>query len=82
ALLLGNPLSGLTSAPELLPSGWGAFGQWLPQGANATLLRSTAFFDGAGATSAVAVLTLWALAGVTLIVIAAVRDGKGAAVRR
>ena len=82
ALLLGNPLSGLASAPELLPSGWGAFGQWLPQGANATLLRSTAFFDGAGATSAVAVLTLWALAGVTLIVIAAVRDGKGAAVRR
>ena len=50
ALLLGNPLSGLTSAPELLPSGWGALGQWLPQGATATLLRSTAFFDGAGAT--------------------------------
>ena len=50
ALLLGNPLSGLNSAPEMLPSGWGALGQWLPQGATATLLRSTAFFDGAGAT--------------------------------
>ncbi|WNG93276.1 ABC transporter permease [Mycobacterium sp. ITM-2016-00318] len=75
ALLLGNPLSGLTSAPELLPSGWGAFGQWLPQGANATLLRSTAFFDGAGAEMAIAVLTLWAVAGATLVVIAAVRDG-------
>ena len=48
ALLLGNPLSGLSSAPEMLPSGWGTLGQWLPQGANATLLRSTAFFDGAG----------------------------------
>ena len=23
AVLLGNPLSGLNSAPELLPSGWG-----------------------------------------------------------
>ena len=77
ALLLGNPLSGLTSAPELLPSGWGAFGQWLPQGANATLLRSTAFFAGSGATMAIVVLAGWAIAGAGLIVIAAVRDGKG-----
>jgi hypothetical protein len=76
ALLLGNPLSGLTSAPEILPSGWGAFGQWLPQGANATLLRSTAFFDGAGAGMAIAVLVGWALAGVTLIVSAATRNSK------
>ena len=77
ALLLGNPLSGLTSAPELLPSGWGAFGQWLPQGANATLLRSTAFFGGSGATMAIVVLAGWAIAGAGLIVIAAVRNGKG-----
>ena len=76
ALLLGNPLSGLTSAPQLLPTGWGAFGQWLPQGANATLLRSTAFFGGSGATMAIAVLTGWALAGAALIAIAAVRNGK------
>ena len=82
ALLLGNPLSGLTSAPELLPSGWGAFGQWLPQGANATLLRSTAFFDGAGATLAIVVLTCWVLAGAALIVIAAARNGKGVRVPR
>jgi hypothetical protein len=68
----------LTSAPELLPGGWGAFGQWLPQGANATLLRSTAFFDGAGATMAIVVLTGWAIVGAVLIVIAAVRNGKGA----
>ena len=77
ALLLGNPLSGLAGAPELLPSGWGTFGQMLPQGANATLLRSTAFFGGAGATMAIVVLTCWALAGATLIVIAAMRKGKG-----
>jgi hypothetical protein len=76
ALLLGNPLSGLNSAPEMLPSGWGTLGQWLPQGANATLLRSTAFFDGAGATTAIVVLTCWALAGVTLIAIAAVRQRR------
>ncbi len=82
ALLLGNPLSGLASAPELLPSGWGAFGQWLPQGANATLLRSTAFFDGAGASLAIVVLTCWVLAGAALIVIAAARNGKGVRVPR
>lgn len=63
ALLVSNPLSGLSSAPELLPRGWGEFGQWLPQGAGATLLRSTAFFDGAGATTAIVVLVCWALAG-------------------
>jgi hypothetical protein len=73
ALLLGNPLSGLASAPEMLPSGWGAFGQLLPHGAAATLLRSTAFFSGAGATSAVVVLTCWVGAGAALVVIAALR---------
>jgi hypothetical protein len=76
ALLLGNPLSGLNSAPEMLPSSWGTLGQWLPQGATATLLRSTAFFDGAGATTAIAMLTCWAVAGSTLIVIAAVRQRR------
>jgi len=76
ALLLGNPLSGLNSAPEMLPTGWGTFGQWLPQGATATLLRSTAFFDGAGATTAIAVLSCWVVAGIGLIVLAAVRQGR------
>jgi len=78
ALLLGNPLSGLNSAPEMLPSGWGALGQWLPQGATATLLRSTAFFAGEGAITAIAVLACWAVAGTALIVIAAVRQGRSA----
>jgi hypothetical protein len=76
ALLLGNPLSGLNSAAEMLPTGWGTLGQWLPQGANATLLRSTAFFGDAGATTAIAVLTCWAVAGAALVMIAAVRKGK------
>jgi hypothetical protein len=78
ALLVGNPLSGLNSAPQMLPSGWGTLGQWLPQGATATLLRSTAFFDGAGAASAIAVLTCWAVAGATLIVFDAVRQRRSA----
>ena len=77
ALLVGNPLSGMASAPELLPGGWGTLGQLLPQGATATLLRSTALFSGAGATTAIAVLACWAVVGAVMIVIAALR-GKGA----
>jgi hypothetical protein len=76
ALLLGNPLSGLASAPEMLPSGWGAFGQFLPQGATATVLRSTAYFSGAGATTAIVVLTCWAAVGAALVVFAAVRKPR------
>jgi hypothetical protein len=46
----------------------------LPQGANATLLRSTAYFDGAGATTAIVVLTCWAVAGAVMMIIAALRQ--------
>jgi hypothetical protein len=47
-VLIGNPLSGLTSAPELLPTPWGTAGQYLPPGASASLLRITAFFHRHG----------------------------------
>lgn len=65
-LVVGNPLSGATSAPELLPQPWGAVGQALPPGAAATLMRATAFFDGAGAAGPLTVLLIWAGAGVLL----------------
>ena len=51
--VLGNPLSGLATAPELLPQPWGALGQFLPPGAGATLLRSAGYFDWAGAGQSV-----------------------------
>lgn len=79
ALLVGNPLSGLTSAPQMLPTPWGQIGQWLPQGATATLLRSTAAFGGAGSSAAIAVLFAWMAAGSALVVTAAVRHRKRAA---
>jgi hypothetical protein len=68
-LLLGNPLSGIASAPELLPAGWGAFGQLLPPGAAGTALRSVAFFDGAGAGTALLVLGCWLVAGLALFAV-------------
>jgi len=66
-ILLGNPLSGLSSAPEMLPTGWGALGQLLPPGATGTLLRSLAFFDGHGAGRPALVLGGWLLGGAILL---------------
>lgn len=71
--LVGNPLSGVSSAPELLPAPAGAIGQLLPPGAGGTLLRSTAFFDGAGAAAPLAVLASWVLLGPVLSWVAALR---------
>lgn len=62
-ILLGNPLSGLSSAPEVLPQPWGALGQLLPPGATGTLLRNTAFFDGAAIAAPVTALGAWVVLG-------------------
>jgi hypothetical protein len=76
-MLLGNPLSGLASAPEMLPSGWGDLGQLLPPGAAGTALRSVSFFDGAGSARSLLVLTAWLLGGLLLCGLAAVtRRGR------
>jgi hypothetical protein len=65
--LVGNALSGIAAAPELLPQPWGAVGQWLPIGAGGTLLRSVAYFDGNGAGFAGAVLVAYAVGGLLLV---------------
>ncbi|MBF6172304.1 hypothetical protein [Nocardia blacklockiae] len=70
-LLIGNPFSGATSAPELLPQPWGAIGQLLPPGAAATLIRSVAFFDGHGAATPLIVLLCWAGAGLLMLAVGA-----------
>ncbi|MFF0745218.1 ABC transporter permease [Streptomyces sp. NPDC004111] len=69
-VLLGNSFSGVTSAPELLPAPAGALGQLLPPGAGGTLLRSTAFFDGAASGPAQLTLTLWAGLGLAAVLVA------------
>jgi hypothetical protein len=75
-VLVGNPLSAVSSAPELLPQPMGAIGQLLPPGAGGNLLRSTAFFDGAAAGGPIAVLAVWVLVGFTAMFVAAVRSGR------
>ena len=69
-VLLGNPLSGLTSSPDLLPKPWGAFGQLLPPGSLGTLLRNVGFFGGHHITHPIVVLTVWLVLGLALYAIA------------
>ena len=72
-MLLSNPLSAASSAPELLPTPWGRIGQDLPAGAAATLIRSTAFFHGHGGGHAEVVLGTWTAAAVLMLLAAGVR---------
>jgi hypothetical protein len=72
-ILVGNPFSGVGSAPELLPEPVGGLGQALPPGAGGNLLRSTGFFDGAAASGHVWVLAAWAVAGLALVFAAGAR---------
>jgi hypothetical protein len=73
-VFVGNPISGLTSAPELLPRPWGTVGQYLPPGAGASLLRSVAFFDGAGSVRPWWVLGAWVLGGLLLTAVGHYRN--------
>lgn len=81
-IFIGNPWSGATSAPELLPQPAGVIGQLLPPGAGSSLLRSTAFFDGAGATPHLLVLAAWSLIGLAGIWWGAHRNRSTVAVLR
>jgi hypothetical protein len=74
--LVGNPFSGIGSAPELLPSAAGTIGQLMPPGAAGSMLRSTAFFDGADAAPHAAVLVAWALPALIALAIAARRRSQ------
>ncbi|MGW6908722.1 ABC transporter permease [Streptomyces sp. NPDC054940] len=68
-MFLGNPFSGASSAPQMLPEPVGTIGQWLPPGAGASLLRSVSFFDGAAATGPALTLTWWAALGLGAVLL-------------
>jgi hypothetical protein len=72
-IFIGNPFSAAGSAPELLPQPVGAIGQLLPPGAGANLLRSTGYFDGAGAAGHIWVLVAWAALGLGALTAAELR---------
>ncbi|MEV2252880.1 ABC transporter permease [Streptomyces sp. NPDC050147] len=80
-VLLGNPFSGVTSAPQLLPEPVGFIGQLLPPGAGGTLLRSVSFFDGARVAGPLVTLAVWVLLGLTAVLLGALRRRPAAAAR-
>jgi prepilin-type processing-associated H-X9-DG protein len=69
-VLVGNPLSGLATGPEMLPPPSGTVGQFLPPGATGTLMRNVAFFDGHGTTTPTVILTCYLITGMILYSIA------------
>jgi hypothetical protein len=75
-LVIGNPASGGSSAPELLPSFWRSLSQALPPGAAVTSMRDVVYFNGHGSADALIVLSLYAVVGAVMaIVVAMVRAG-------
>lgn len=80
-VLLGNPLSAATSAPELLPTGWSAIGHWMPLGVTVDLLRSVSGFAGRGTALPALVLASWATLGLSLLAVAWQRRRAGDEVR-
>ncbi|MBO8192649.1 ABC transporter permease [Streptomyces oryzae] len=80
SVLLGNPWSGVSSAPEMLPEPLGALGQLLPPGAGGTLLRGVGLFDGRAVDTPVLVLTAWTVLGLLAVTVGGLR-GEGARTR-
>lgn len=62
-VVLGNPSAGGAYQASVLPPFWRAIGQALPNGAGTTAIRRITYFHGAGAGSAIAVIAIWAAAG-------------------
>lgn len=72
-VFVGNPFSGVATAPVLLPTWVSVIGQFLPPGAGGNLLRSTAFFGGHGGGASFVVLSIWTLLGLSAMMFAAWR---------
>jgi hypothetical protein len=67
-LVIGNPASGGSSAPELLPTFWRQLSQLLPPGAAVTAMRDVVYFHGHGIGRAILVLSIWVIAGAATVV--------------
>ena len=78
-VFIGNPFSGVTSAPQLLPSAVDHIGQLLPPGAGAGLVRDTAYFNGSDSATHLTVLALWSAFGLLAVFLAHHSPGRFAA---
>jgi uncharacterized phage infection (PIP) family protein YhgE len=69
-LVIGNPASGGSSAPELLPGFWRTLSQVLPPGAAVTSMRDVVYFHGHGSSHELIVLAVYAVLGASVAMIA------------
>ncbi|HFG8808254.1 hypothetical protein ACL1EU_10260 [Corynebacterium striatum] len=77
-MLVGNPLAGTMAPKEFVSGSWGYFGQFLPNGATATLLRLVNYFPAASISTQVWTLLAWVAFGLTLLGIGIVRESRSA----
>jgi hypothetical protein len=79
-LVIGNPASGGSSAPQLLPGFWRILSQILPPGAAVTSMRDVVYFHGHGSAHELIVLIVYAVLGAAVAMIAyRVHARRGAA---
>jgi hypothetical protein len=79
-LVIGNPASGGSSAPEFLPGFWRTLSQILPPGAAVTSMRDVVYFNGHGSSHALIVLAVYAVLGAGVAMLAyRLRTRAGAA---
>jgi uncharacterized phage infection (PIP) family protein YhgE len=75
-LVIGNPASGGSSAPELLPAFWRELSQLLPPGAAITASRDVVYFHGQGISRALIVLGIWVAAGAAVVAVVQIRRAR------
>ncbi|MBT0769077.1 ABC transporter permease [Kineosporia sp. J2-2] len=75
--LLGSPISGAATALPLMPVFWKDFGQALPPGAGATLLRRVLYFPEAPLATELTVLILYAGIGAVVLGVVNLLAGAG-----
>ena len=79
-LVIGNPASGGSSAPELLPGFWRTLSQILPPGAAVTSMRDVVYFNGHGSSHGLIILAVYAvLGGAVAMVVYRLRSRTAAA---
>ena len=75
-LVIGNPASGGSSAPELLPGFWRDLSQLLPPGAAITAMHGVVYFHGHGALKALLVLGGYAFLGAVVVLTVDIHRGR------
>jgi hypothetical protein len=68
-VVVGDPSSGGSTAPELLPNPWRDISQGLPPGAAVTAMRDIVYFQGYGSARALITLGIYAVLGAIAAVI-------------